>query len=263
MADSIQNFASIHEFEQYINNSPLNEIFRWKQLHSSAGGLGFTGTKDMEEALQILKEGWTQGAEKIEASLKLKNVELQNKTTFKNEYNVAGFQASVPRYLQGIPQNMINQKRVVKKVPVITLVKNINYGGGTSSNEIIENSVKALQIVQKIEAQGTRVNLDIIAVSRTHGEYSTIRIRIKNAGERLNVSKVAFPMAHPSMLRRLEFRSIEVSKELKDRAWYPRYGSAVQKPEELAKFLKPNEYLLNSFIPDINVAIAEINSKSF
>lgn len=260
MANSINSFLSIAEFEQYINNSPLNEIFRWSNLSSSNGTYGFTGTENMNEALQVLKDGWKQGAEKIEAKLKLANTEFQNKTCMKNEYSVAGFQASVPRYLQGIPQNMINQKRIVKKVPVITIVKNICYGQNTTTTQIIENSVKALQIVQKIESQGIRVNLDVISVSRMK-EYHVLRVRIKNAGERLNVSKIAFPMAHPSMLRRLEFRSIEVAKELTDKRWTPSYGVAVGYEYEINQFLKPTEYLLNNFIPDINRAIEEINAK--
>ena len=47
------------------------------------------------------------------------------------------------------------------------------------------------------------------------GSYSyrrgfACRIRIKGADEKLNISKTAFPLIHPSMLRRLIFRFIEV-----------------------------------------------------
>ena len=40
------------------------------------------------------------------------------------------------------------------------------------------------------------------------------KVKIKGANERLNISKLSFPMVHPSMLRRLFFRFIEVHSEV-------------------------------------------------
>ena len=126
-------------------------------------------------------------------------------------FDVVGFQASVPRYLQGIPTNMVNKKLVPIKQKVITLNKDISYNSMTSTQDIIDASIQTLQLIKKIEAQGIRVNLNLILGVKANGNTEVVKIRLKSANERLNISKLAFPLVHPSMLRRLFFRYIEVA----------------------------------------------------
>ena len=39
-----------------------------------------------------------------------------------------------------------------------------------------------------------------------------MKVRIKNSSERLNLSKVSFPLVHPSFLRRICFKWIETNE---------------------------------------------------
>ena len=95
---------------------------------------------------------------------RLKVIENKTEPTMKskNMLSVAGYQAIVPLYLQSVPNNMVNKKMVPVKQKVITLNKSIDYNGGVSAEQIIEESIKAMQIVKKLEAQGYRVNLNIV-----------------------------------------------------------------------------------------------------
>lgn len=207
----IREFDSLNEFESYITNTPLNEAFRWKTLASVSEGYGFTQTHSYEEATKLFKDGWSSMAQDITKKLKVIKNQVVDAHVQKVLYDVVGFQASVPRYLQGIPTSMVNKKLVTVKQRVITLDKDISYNCGITTEQIIEASVQTLQLIKKIEAQGIRVNLNLIWGTSAGDTKEVAKIRLKSANERLNISKLAFPLVHPSMLRRLCFRYLEVA----------------------------------------------------
>ena len=207
----IREFTSVNEFENYITISPLNAVFRWEELSSVKGTQSFTQTKSYEEATSLFKNGWDSMAQNITHQLNVKKCQTLDTHVQKVMFDVVGFQASVPRYLQGIPTNMVNKKLVPIKQKVITLNKDISYNAMTSTQDIIDASIQTLQLIKKIEAQGIRVNLNLIFGSEAGKNTEVVKIRLKSANERLNISKLAFPLVHPSMLRRLIFRYIEVA----------------------------------------------------
>ena len=228
----IREFTSVNEFENYITTSPLNEVFRWETLSSVKGTQSFTQTKSYEEATSLFKNGWDSMAQNITHQLNVKKCQTLDTHVQKVMFDVVGFQASVPRYLQGIPTNMVNKKLVPIKQKVITLNKDISYNAMTSTQDIIDASIQTLQLIKKIEAQGIRVNLNLIFGTKADKNTEVVKIRLKSANERLNISKLAFPLVHPSMLRRLLFRYIEVAPTVtKGFKWgygYPLDGSQLK-----------------------------------
>lgn len=200
----MEEYNSISEFVQTINSRKQNPNMTSKG--SETATYEFSGTNNYKEAEDLLLHGWTEESEKLNEMLKLKS--LKEKSV-KNIYDVAGFQCSVPRYLQGIPTNMINQKVVTKKQKVITITKNISYSTFISKETIENESIKVLQLVNNLEKQGYRVILNVTMICEKYNIVLCNKVRIKNASERLNLSKVSFPMVHPSYLRRIMFKWIE------------------------------------------------------
>ena len=207
-------YDSLKEFYDYLVNTPFNEAFCWAKHSSVENDEYFTKTKNFEEAVDLFKNGWSDMASKLVQKLKV--IESKTEPTMKprSKLDVCGYQAVVPLYLQGVPNCMVNKKMVPVKQKVITLNKSIDYHGGVSADKIIDESIKAMQIVKKLEAQGYRCNLNIVlGTSAGWGKDAKqfiIKVRIKSANEKMNISKLAFPLVHPSMLRRLFFRFIEV-----------------------------------------------------
>lgn len=220
-----QQFKSMEQFYRYICDTPFNEAFRWEHHSSVEGTEGFTKTSSFGEAVELMEHGWTDMAQTLTQKLKAQ-ASTQVMRTIQTIVSVQGFQPIVPLYLAGVPQNMVSKQMVAKKQKVVNVVKTINYNCGVSTEQIIEESIKAMQIVKKLEAMQYRVNLDV-ALGAEDGVRMIARIRIKSAGEKLNVSKLAFPMVHPSMLRRLMFRYIEVNPNTTKRFTLG-YGQAVQ-----------------------------------
>ena len=245
-------YDSLHEFYEYLIHTPFNDAFRWAKHSSVEGSYYFTKTKDFSEAVELFKNGWSDMATKLVQKLKV--IESKTELTMKpkNVLGVAGYQVIVPLYLQGVPNNMVTKKMVPVKQKVITLNKSIDYKGSISSDQIIEESIKAMQIVKKLEAQGYRCNLNIV-LGTTEGYPSkqfVVKVRIKSANEKLNVSKLAFPLVHPSMLRRLFFRFIEVYPHI-TKSFVRGYGKPATS-SELRNIFK-GEYLLPNFIKkDVN-----------
>lgn len=232
----MEEYNSISEFVQTINSKPQNPEITSKQ--SEFGGYTFTGTNDYNEAENLLLHGWVEESEKLNEMLKLK---VLKEKSVKNIYDVAGFQCSVPRYLQGIPTNMINQKVITKKQKVITITKNISYSTYVRKETIEEESVKVLQLVNSLEKQGYRVilNVTMICKSKKGGIILCNKVRIKNASERLNLSKISFPMVHPSYLRRILFKWIETF-EYTTKSFDTNYGVPV-KCEDFNNIIKNNK----------------------
>lgn len=247
-------FDSLGEFYKYICDTPFNEAFRWENHSSVTGKESFTKTKNFEEAVELFKNGWSDMASNLVQKLKV----IESKTTPmmkpRSKLDVCGYQAIVPLYLQGIPNSMVNKKMVPIKQKVVTLNKSIDYHYGVKAEQIIEESIKAMQIIKKLEAQGYRCNLNL-ALGSTAGYGSdkkqfVMKVRIKSANEKLNVSKLAFPLVHPSMLRRLFFRFMEVYPNV-TKPFVSGYGAPATS-DELRKVFK-NEYLLPNFIrKDVN-----------
>lgn len=238
-------YDSLSEFYSYLCDTPFNDAFRWNTHSSVDGSYSFTKTESFEEATDLFKNGWSEMAEKLVQKLKVAENKTEATMKPKTTLSVCGYQAIVPLYLQGIPNNMVNKKMVPVKQKVITLNKSIDYNCGVSTNQIIEESIKAMQIVKKLESQGYRCNLNIVLGTSAGGKQFVTKVRIKSANEKMNISKLAFPLVHPSMLRRLFFRFIEVYPNVtKDFIWG--YGTPA-KSSELREIFK-NEYLLPNFI---------------
>lgn len=241
-------FKSINEFNEYINNTALNEVFRWKDLSSSNSDgwrNKWCGTSSFQEASDLMLHGWTDMAKKLTQKLEAKKSEIKHGMKSKSVYDVCGYQASVPRYLQGIPTSMVNSKKIPEKQKVITINKCVNYASRVKPEKIEEESVKAMQIIKKLEAQGYRVNLNVVwydsEYENDYGRIVFVKVRVKNANERLNVSKLAFCLVHPSMLRRMFFRYMEVYPNV-TRAFNYCYGYPVSQQRTMQE--NKGEYVL-------------------
>lgn len=257
-----REYTSLDEFYKYICDTPLNEAFRWKTLSSVTNAKSFCGTESYEEAVQLFKNGWDSGVKQIQLALK----DLPTKETQgfiqRTLYDVVGFQCSVPRYLQGIPTNMVNKKLSPVKQKVVVLNKIVNYTAGYKNYEIIKWGAETLKVIEAIERKGFRVKLNVVIANRCGGDVEVVKIPVKKPDERLNLSKLAFPLAHTSMFRRLGFRYIEVSPTV-DGKWVYGYGASMDKPEVQKTFEElgfKNEIVLPKFLSDAEAIVKDITT---
>lgn len=238
---TLVEFDSLIEFYKYVTETPRNDTFKYGEL-SSQRKSKWSGTYTYDEAIRLFKDGWTVGAEDLTKKLKVAESDKEVQTTYKNILSMAGYQAIVPLYLQGVPNCMVSKKPTPVKNKVITINKALSCSAAVSSETLMKESVKCFQIIKKIEASGFRVNLNLM-ISTGH---ACAKIRLKSAGEKLNISKLAFPLVHTAMFRRLFFRFIEVYPTI-PRSFRWGYGR-VPNESEFKKMCTKGEILLPTLL---------------
>ena len=258
----ITEYASVGEFVADINSLSNNKFYedrKSSQRTEKPGGTWYA-TEDYPRATYLLTHGWDEAAEKMSKKVKMTVAAGQNVRSSKPAYGVVGSQASVPRYLQGIPTNMVSRQITYTKQKVVTITKGISYHSGWKSSQIIEECVKALQIIQSMENAGQRVRLNVmIAVSDYSKKHHHIcKVCVKQPDERMNISKMAFALAHPSMLRRFFLKWIEVDPfaehDMGDGYGYP--ASLPIKERGMAE----NEYYIPEKIEDMDKLIEQFQN---
>lgn len=254
-------YQSISDVIDFIESNEQKERFKEKHggyYSSIEGSYEFTQTHGFSEAYELLKSGWEEGTKRLKDKLetKLKSVSTKQKTI----YDVAGFQCSVPRYLQGVPTNMISKKTVSQKNKVITINKNISYGAIVSADKITKECAKVLELINNLESNGCRVNLNIIVgttVANKYHDYADyVKICVKQASQKLNLKQVAFPVMHPSMLRRIFFALMERYEEGYNFA--NTYGRPLDSIKDFPKeIFRTNEYYLPRFTEEEKITDIE------
>ena len=210
----VEQFGSIESFYKYLCDTPFNDAFRWAKHASVTGDYSFTKTHSFEHAVNLMKDGWQAMTPTLVQKLDVATKHDAPIMKQRNVLSVCGYQPVVPLSLAGVPTNMISKQLVAVKSKIINVTKLVNYNCATSVDKMMDESVKALQVVKKLEAQGYRCNLFIAVGTEADCRQVICKVKIKGANERLNISKLSFPMVHPSMLRRLFFRFMEVHPEV-------------------------------------------------
>lgn len=258
----ITEYDSVGEFITDINSKPNNLFF--KNRHSSQrtddNDNGWYASRDYARATYLLTTGWDSAAQKMTEKVKMTNGISSPVRSSKPVYGVVGSQASVPRYLQGIPTNMISRQTTYAKQKVVTINKGISYNCRWKPENIIKESVKALQIIQSMENAGQRVRLNVMwSVSNYNDtKHTIIKVCVKKPDERMNISKMAFPLAHPAMLRRFFFKWLETDTfttcDMGDGYGIPSRQSIKDRA------LADNEYYLPEEIPNMDELIQQLQS---
>lgn len=248
-------FDSINDVVQFIRNETVTPTYRYL-LKSEYGSASFTGTDSYKAAEDLLLHGWDELSKELTESLRGVNMNVSYRP--KNCYSVAGYQCSVPRYLQGIPTNMISNKRIPVKNKVINITKSISYSCSVKTETIKEESLKVLRLVNKLEADGYRVNLNIAFIGAKNSlvnnpKMVSIVVKIKDASQRMNIKQMAFPMVHPSMLRRIMFGVIERLPECEFLGTF--YGQPAEYKD--AKTLFKDTYLMPAIIGEKEITDIE------
>ena len=259
----ITEYASVGEFIQTINALPTNKFYKVREDDLSSqrkdrDNKGWYASRDYAEATDLITNGWDSAAQRMSTKVKMTTGIASPVRSSKSVYGVVGSQASVPRYLQGIPTNMISRQTTYSKQKVVTITKGISYSGWWSSEAILEECIKALQIIQSMENGGQRVRLNVM-LATTRGNQSAIyKVCVKQPDERMNISKMAFALAHPAMLRRFFFRCIETDPFIEFDL-----GDTYGRPADLDtknKAMADNEYYIPEKIENMDELIKQLQN---
>lgn len=187
----------------------------------------WTGTKSLSEALNLCEFGWEKGRNLISDKLNLAYSNTKSGPGKTTSLDVAGAYPIVPVAVAGDPMNMWEPNPEEQKTkPVVAFYQRLFFSAIVEPEHIINLGAAILTMVDQLENKG--YSTEIYCYLSTKTNFYTVKI--KDAGEPLDVNRVAFPLAHPSMFRRLSFKVTESDPRLE---FESNYGYAANPRKEL------------------------------
>lgn len=207
-------------FEQFIERALI--VPKRQDSCSSrqprSGSDPWHGTNTFEEAVQIARQGWAEGAEKalaLRAEVESAVRELINARASSYVYDVAGICVDVGRFLSGEPECFLTETTdgSATSRPVVKIVANLAASGAVSPESLSVRGAAIVAAIDVLEALGRRVEA-WIAKGSSHSRSSAAgshqtHVLVKRADQPLDIDRLAFAVAHPACLRRLCFSVME------------------------------------------------------
>lgn len=189
--------------------------------HSGAWTMGL----DFDEAVKLAVEGWTEGAENIK---KISDVFRDSSgDRFKKEivYDVQGGNCmDIGRAIAGLPECFMvwqdsTEHESVTTGSIISIIVNICYAWNINAKDIMARGQYIVALVDCLETAGfqTEIRAQVITTSKQKDVLQQT-YTLKKAGDVLDLAQVAFALAHPAFLRRINFANTEqLNKKTRER----------------------------------------------
>lgn len=220
------SFSSLSEYLDYLEQAPVARAFEDAQV-SKQDYDEFTGSKSLEEAVRMCRYGYHERFEKFFALDDEIMRALDMSFDAIRPYNdYVGFAPDVKAYLEGSPLTMINKPNPPRKH--VSVYMNTSYDSSATTGQIFHRGAAVLSAIKILEMLRYAVDLHVFEMSYCDMGDGTVEVHfsefaLKEAGERVNVQKLFFPLCHPSWIRRLNFRLIETTPDISYQ-WAGTYG---------------------------------------
>lgn len=247
-----EDFKSLSELVKTLDNRPNNQFMR-NENSSHSGDDEFTGTSSYEEAINLLRFGYTDPIAQVKEELKKSKLVTskiyQSLPKIMPENKVVGFVPNVPNSLLGIPESMIFMDKKHQKRKTLSIIYSFGAPCCVDKDDLIKAGIALITAINIVELSGiqTRLQLGFMpSTSDSENEIIFPTVIIKNYGERFNLQKICFPMIHPSMFRRIGFKYLETCPFITRHYWgYGTVRGVVPKVKKLLEDEK-NTYIFES-----------------
>jgi hypothetical protein len=187
----------------------------------------FTGTRTLQDAIDLARRGWDGGIRQIEAF----KAEIEKLTRGlvpvpQPEPHMSRGRVSVSRAISGQPKAFIRRvdhgrTRNAMMPKIVNLVYNASVSGSIGSDVVLRRGAAMIVACQTLERRNIRCGIEIVFATtpsaraarwpdqHPDGPSIEYRLRIKHHNEHVSVDKLAFFMGHTATLRRLLFALLE------------------------------------------------------
>ena len=163
----------------------------------------FTGVSSLEEALEIMRNGYQPTVEKMKTGIKA-NIQGQGKRiSFFND--VVGYAPIVPLALQGVPTAMMNSYIRPIKAKVLNVYYDMTTAYHVKKDDIIKAGQKLLAAIMELEMQGYKFNLYAIQSYSDDSSCDMLCTKIKSSNTPLDLKRISFPLTHVAYFRVIGF----------------------------------------------------------
>ena len=245
-----KKFSGTGELSRYLADAVIQPAFKHDaddgSYSETASYEKWSGTATYKEADDLLLYGCKSLQKKIEdAGVAKMRAKLNSFTARRKVFStVVGFAPNVPAFLAGTPNSMINLRQVKVRQRVLNFMYNTTVSWTVSAEDIVKAAANVVSAIMIIEAGGVRVNLWAGEAFKQDDCPDILwMVKVKDSGQRMDTMKMAYPIAHPSMLRRHWFRLLETTEGVPSD--YTRGYGTVIKTEERCKETLDNAGMKN------------------
>lgn len=214
----------------WVTETP--EIWTQHKASHRTGEAEWSGTPSWDAAVKLAEEGWPKGLEKLSRALEDTRVIAGQKPIPGLNLDVAGAFPHVPIAATGMPQCMVHPgDQSVKARPIVRIFNNVSASCGVEPQSIINRGAAVLSYVDILESIGYSVELQCLEKTGSGNMTHQTWVTCKQAGEPLELDRLAFLFIHPSYLRRIIFACNERTPRAHEESWGHGYGM----PMDLSK----------------------------
>lgn len=216
--------------------TPPARLSECTKSETHSDGAEFMGSDDYTSGVALIRSGWPAGAERARAMAeKLDNVlaSASRRETFRTEWDVAGDEADVSRFLSGEPENMALSVPVPAEGDGGAVVRLAIKGGGSagvSAETFARAAVLIAAAVDRMEAAGRRVEVWVYYAARFGTELAEVWHLLKRAEDSIDLPRMVAGLS-AAAFRRVGWRWRESRKALKPSHSYG-YSQASELPLE-------------------------------
>lgn len=207
------NYLHFDDIQDFWNYSFQESKAR--ERHSRYGRRGDNWDKNItwEEAKHLAQSGWIEGMNEIEkyrAILEPKITKYIVRPVPESSYT--GYVVDVGAYLSNNPECFITRGWEKRNYPgrLFTIVVSCSFSCSVDADTIIKRGALVCALVDALEYAGHRVEI-ICNETTTYGDKKNeIDVVVKKHDQPLEMTDLAFCLAHPAMLRRIIFSANEL-----------------------------------------------------
>lgn len=216
----VDSFGAALDAADERNRQHQKGIHCWQSasVDTGPGAEEFTGTRSLDHALDLARNGWPEGAAKIMAGIDGLAAGNATPAMFPAySWDVAGEQPDVAAFCAGVPEHMGTPEPVESRVEsVIRISIPASYPARVKANAVQTYGIALLSHIYAIQQTGRSVALTAdgsnTACSGNRQEIIS-SIPILEPGAPVDLDRLAFAF-HPSMLRRITFAVREIVPDL-------------------------------------------------
>lgn len=204
---------AMQESEAYRKDSRDNRKLDW------SGGLTW------EEAKQLALSGWHDIMQEIEKyRIQIMPIIAEKVLRPQQVYAIAGYNVDVGSFLASQPECFISREYEERNYPgrVYKIVSSISFSANIKTETIITRGAIICALIDAIEFAGHRAEVVCNASMSASSDVDSMKgknkswgwleasVVVKKSTQPLDMSDLAYCLAHPSMLRRIMFSVAEL-----------------------------------------------------
>ena len=207
------NYLYFGNLQEFWNYSFQESHARIKASRNGRQGMSWDKNLTWEEAKHLAQSGWLEGMNEIEKYRALLEPQITKHILRPvPESSYTGYAVDVGAYMSNNPECFITKGWEKKNYPgkLFTIVVSCSFSCNVDADTIIKRGTLVCALVDALEYAGHRVEVICNDTSTKYGCKNEIDVVVKNHEQPLDMTDLAFCLAHPAMLRRIIFSANEL-----------------------------------------------------